>query len=73
MHFSPEGLAFAPTLPAGVEHLHITGLPYHHARLDLTIEGQGAGVAEFCLNGAATPPFLPQAAAGEQHIMIRLG
>lgn len=73
MRFSPEGLAFAPTLPSGVERLHLAGLPYRHARLDLTIEGQGASVVEFCLNGAAAPPFLPCAAAGEQHITIRLG
>ena len=72
LRFSSEGVHFKPYLPAGVERVHITGLPYRACRLDLTVEGSGGTVAEFRWKGTQTRPFLPAGLRGDQRIEIRM-
>ncbi len=73
MRFEPEGLSFRPLLPAGVQHMELSNLPYRNQILHLLIEGEGSRIAEFSRNGASSPqPFVPAGEAGLQHIVIRL-
>ena len=72
LRFSAEGVNFQPYLPAGIERLHISGLPYRACKLDLTLEGRGGRVIEFRWKGTQTRPFLPAGLRGDQRIEIRL-
>jgi glycogen debranching enzyme len=71
MRFSAEGIAFQPHLPAGINHVHLSGISYRSCRLELTVEGQGGRVVEFYRNGAKTEPFLPGDLEGEQRIQLQ--
>ncbi len=73
MDFTPQGIAFCPTLPPGVSRLSLRGLPYRAAILNVTITGTGNQLAEFTLNGH-TPEraFLSAQAENEQEIMLKL-
>jgi hypothetical protein len=41
LHFTAEGITVSPTVPERLGELHLTGLPYRAATLDLTLTGTG--------------------------------
>ncbi len=73
MDFTPQGIAFRPLLPAGLNRLELGQLPYRRQTLNIQIEGTGSRVKGFWLNGKATAqPFLSSDGAGEQHLLIQV-
>lgn len=73
MDFSPQGIAFRPTLPPGVSRLSLRGLPYRAATLNVTISGTGNQLAEFTLNGRkAERAFVSAQAKNEQEIILKV-
>lgn len=47
-----DGLGLAPTLPAGVGSVHVEGLPWRGAALDIEVAGEGSRVVEASVDGA---------------------
>ncbi|MGC4942186.1 MGH1-like glycoside hydrolase domain-containing protein [Kribbella sp. DT2] len=41
LHFTPAGITVTPVVPEGLGDLHLTGLPYRAATLDITLTGTG--------------------------------
>ncbi len=72
MRFSPTGIQFQPYLPAGFAPLHLEGLPYRAACLNLTVEGSGGRLVEFHLNGKNAPPYLAAHTLDEVDIWMRI-
>jgi len=72
MRFSPAGITFQPYLTPGLTPLHLNGLPYRAARLNLHVEGSGGNLNEFRLNGQPAKPFLPAGLEGEHEIFIHM-
>jgi hypothetical protein len=83
LRFSPEGITFAPHLPAETAQMRLGGLRYRDAVLDITIErgegGDRADPSERAVPGAPVlwqngtrqdRMFLPSTAAGEQTLRL---
>jgi hypothetical protein len=41
LRFTPAGITISPVVPEGLGDLHLTGLPYRSATLDITLTGTG--------------------------------
>ncbi|MFA5204534.1 MAG: amylo-alpha-1,6-glucosidase [Lentisphaeria bacterium] len=73
MDFTPAGIRFAPHLPAGLNDLELTGLPYRRMTMNLTVKGAGANPGSCTINGRRMPePFLPASGDGIHDIVIEL-
>ena len=74
MNFTPEGIEFAPLVPACMPgNKSFKGLNYRRAVLDITIEGTGNDVASITDNGKVLESaFLPNNVEGKHHIVISL-
>jgi len=72
MQCLPDGIRFAPYLPAGVDGAEVSGIRYRECELRLTVDGCGGNVMEFYRNGEQMESFLPAEAGGEQDIRIKL-
>lgn len=74
MHFSPEGIEFAPLVPKGMEGKKtFKGWNYRRAVLDFTIEGTGNAIESITDNGEKLEnAFLPCDIEGHHHIEITL-
>ena len=71
MEFTPTGIRFAPHLPAGLEGLALTGLPYRRMTMNITIKGTGANPGTCTINGRRMPePFLAADGDGIHDIVI---
>lgn len=71
--FAPEGLYFAPSVPAELQgDKRITGLRYRKALLNISITGTGRALATFTLDGKPSSPFVPAELEGEHEIAITL-
>lgn len=55
MRVSSEGLRFEPVVPAYASGAWLRDLPYRGARLDITLAGEGAVLAEVRVDGAPVP------------------
>ena len=74
MDFQPDGIRFAPTLPAEWGEVRLADLRYRDMNLNITVKGSGNVIRGFEINGKpATEPFVPGSLHGEQHITILLG
>ena len=74
MNFKPEGIEFAPMVPAGMPHVKtLKGLNYRRAVLDITVEGEGNDIASITDNGKPLESaFLPCDIVGKHSINITL-
>ena len=74
MNFKPEGIEFAPMVPAGMPNVKtLKGLNYRRAVLDITVEGEGNDIASITDNGKPLESaFLPCDIVGNHHINITL-
>ena len=74
MNFTPEGIEFAPMVPACMPgKKYFKGLNYHRAVLNITIEGTGNDIATITDNGKELESaFLPNSIKGDHHIVISL-
>ena len=73
MSFGKEGLTFRPFVPKAMEGTRrLTGYPYRKAVLNITLEGYGASVAAFYLDGEKAQAFLPGDLEGEHDVRIVL-
>ncbi len=73
MDFTPAGIRFAPHLPAGLEGLELTGLPYRQMVVNLTVKRAGANPGTCTINGRRMPElFLAADGDGIQNIVIEL-
>jgi glycogen debranching enzyme len=74
MDFQPDGIRFAPTLPAAWGEVRLGGLRYKGMTLHITLKGEGNAIRSFEINGkSATEPFVSGSLQGEQHVTILLG
>ena len=74
MHFTPDGIEFAPMVPAGMDGKKtLRGLNYRKAVLDVTIQGFGNEIVSITDNGTPLESaFLPYFIEGRHHIVITL-
>ena len=74
MTFSDKGIRFEPRIPEDITRLELGEIPYRGQILHLEIEGNGARVAGFSINGRAMEDACLSAnSEGEQHIVIQMG
>lgn len=73
MRFTPEGLAFRPTLPTGWGDTSLTGVAYRSATLDIHLHGSGNIIRSFQLDGVSTKNYsVPTALTGRHTIDVML-
>ena len=73
MNFRPDGVALAPTLPAGWGNVKLSGLKYRDAVLDITLEGQGNRIVSVNMDGKAVKTaFVPASLSGPHRLVIAL-
>lgn len=74
MNFTPEGIEFAPLVPACMPGKKtFKGLNYQRAVLNITVEGTGNNIVSITDNGnVLESAFLPNAIEGNHHIVITL-
>lgn len=74
MSFKPEGIEFAPLVPAGLPGKKtFNSFIYRNAVLDITLEGTGNDIASISDNGdVLESAFLPHDVEGHHHIVIKL-
>ena len=71
--FAPDALRFSPTLPAAWGPVHLTGLHYRAAVLDVSLTGRGSHVARFLYDGQPqASPAVPSTARGPHTVAIVL-
>jgi hypothetical protein len=70
LHFTPDGITIRPTVPAGLGDLHLRGLPYRAATLDLTLTGTGT-TAQLHLDGHPVTA-VPATLTGHHTLTIRV-
>jgi glycogen debranching enzyme len=73
MRFDERGISFEPTLGHPIQNLHLTGLPYRNAVLDIKVTGCGQKIKSFLLNGEIKPEARIEATAeGNQQVRLIL-
>jgi glycogen debranching enzyme len=73
MRFDERGIVFEPVLPDDLRELHLTGIPYRRAVLDVHIGGRGSRISRMTMNGqAAADHRVPASASGHLAIDITL-
>lgn len=73
MAFDTDGITFSPVLPSGVTAMQLTHLRYRDTTLHISVQGTGARIAQFTINGQPSPkPFLPSDGTGAMEIAIEL-
>ncbi|BCM88902.1 hypothetical protein IAD21_00744 [Abditibacteriota bacterium] len=72
MDFQPEGLKFAPHLPAAWGTVSLQGLHYRGSILDITLQGQGSRISHVIMDGQSSKPFVPTTLTGRHILMIAL-
>ncbi len=74
MEFDPQGIRFAPVVPAPFHRLSLTDVRYRHCLLNITVTGQGNQVRRFLLDGKPQKKaFFDAARTGSHAIEIQLG
>lgn len=68
--FSPEGVSFAPVLPAALDTCAVHGLVYRGMKVDIEVRGSGRRVSRCTVNGRTARPFLP--AQGRGRMVVRV-
>lgn len=69
--FTPDGISFKPSLPAGMKTASMRNLAYRNMILNITIKGAGDKVESISINGKNLD-FLPSNSEGVQDIRIKL-
>lgn len=73
MRFDETGIAFSPVLPGDVHEIHLTGLRFRTAVLDVTVRGSGQRIVRMSVNGRDTADNRISAdATGVQRVEITL-
>jgi glycogen debranching enzyme len=72
MRFGSQGIEFQPLLPAGLDWLHMSRIPYRGCVIEIILTGQGRRIAASRLNGKENKPFIPSDARGAQTIEIEV-
>ena len=73
LNFEPDGIRFAPVVPAAFTELSLSEVRYREARLRITVRGSGTKIREFKLDGQKQrKPFFAAANRGEHQIEIEL-
>ena len=73
MNFQPDGVTLAPTLPANWGNVRLAGLKYRDAVLDITLQGQGNGIASVKIDGKVSQrAFIPATLTGAHTVSITL-
>ena len=74
MKFKPDGIVFKPMMVKDVERIDLKYLKYRNMLLNISIEGKGASIVEFMINGKSNCTFCLSAdASGQQDIYIKVG
>lgn len=72
MNYSPQGIAFRPFLPEGVDGLELSNIPYRNALLRVGVSGCGQTITSCRINGSEAEPFLPAESEGEIHMEMQV-
>jgi Mannosylglycerate hydrolase MGH1-like glycoside hydrolase domain/Glycosyl hydrolase family 65, C-terminal domain len=73
LDFEPDGIRFAPVVPAGYTQLSLSDVRYRDARLQITVRGSGTEIRQFKLDGQKQrKPFFAAANRGEHQLEIEL-
>ncbi len=73
MHLGTNGLAIAPTLPAGWGDVTLSGVHYRGANLTIALHGAGATISSFTVDGQAEPDHtVPISLVGNHTVAITL-
>lgn len=73
MHFDENGLTFAPVLPGDVHQIHLSGLKYRSAVLDVNVSGSGQRISRMVVNGREIADHrIPANAKGLQRVDITM-
>ena len=73
MDFQPDGLRFAPKLPAGWGAVGLQGVHYRGATLDLALEGKGTRIARIMIDGKSDKrAFVPATWTGPHTLTITM-
>lgn len=71
INFEENGLAFRPFVPKALaDKRSLTNFPYRNATLNITVEGYGANIKSFKLNGKEHDPIIPANLKGSNDIYI---
>jgi hypothetical protein len=71
MHFDEDGIVFAPILPDDVHDVHLAGVPFRNAVIDVHVHGAGSRIARMTINGrVAADHRLPARSSGMQRVDI---
>lgn len=69
--FTPEGLSFAPFIPAVLEgERSLKSFPYRDMLLDITVKGSGSKVASCLIDGKPSQAFIPAEWTGSHTVEI---
>jgi glycogen debranching enzyme len=73
MRFEPQGLAFEPLMPAGIDFVCLQNIPYRKMKLTVTLERSGEHVQACHVNGRSQPrAYIAAGEVGEQNVHIVL-
>ena len=73
LNFQPDGVLFAPTLPANWGDVQLSGLKYRGATLDIALQGQGNRIANVRIDGKTNKrAFIPATLNGAHSVKITL-
>ena len=73
MNFQPNGLNFAPKLPAGWSGVTLQGVRYRNMILDVTLQGRGARIARVEIDGKlSAKPFFAATLSGKHTVVISM-
>lgn len=72
MSFTPDGISFNPVGSSLVENAELSDLLYRNANITIKINGSGAKVASFKINGKESDPFVSNDASGKVVVEIEM-
>ena len=73
MEFAPNGISFAPVVPAEFHQLSLTDVRYRNSLLTITVTGQGTHVKRFLLDGKPqTNAFISGSLTGSHRVAIEM-
>ncbi len=74
LRYGPDGLRFAPCVPARLAGAALRGYPYRAAVLDLTVTGSGTRVVSNTLDGERLGPdaSLPGTLVGRHDVLLEV-
>jgi glycogen debranching enzyme len=73
LNFSSEGINIKPNVPKNYKKIVLKGLHYRKMKLDITIEGTGTIIKDFCINGKQSNSMrIPSDVEGQVVIAIAM-